>query len=64
MKTDNKKSINEMTSQEPVILSFEGFVIRPFDPWHLWMENPSGEGTQIMRAELLGQLAKMFERNF
>ena len=58
------KSIIEATSQGPVILEFEGFIIRPFDGWHLWMENPAGEGTQIRKAELLATLAKLFDKNF
>jgi len=60
----NPKSITEVTSQEPLICKFEGFIIRPFDGWHLWMENPHGEGTQIMKAEFLGTLVQLFKRNF
>lgn len=58
-----KQSIVEATSKPP-ILEFEGFIIRPFDGWNLWMESPSGEGTQIRKAEFLGTLVKLFERNF
>lgn len=58
------KSIIEHTSQEPIICSFEGFVIRPLDGWNLWMTNPSGEGTQISKLEFVAVLAKLFERNF
>lgn len=49
---------------KPPILEFEGFIIRPFDGWHLWMEHPNGEATQVRRAEFLGTLVKLFERNF
>ncbi len=49
---------------QPPILEFEGFILRPFDGWHLWLEHPSGEGTQIMKAEFLNVIAKLFERNF
>lgn len=49
---------------QPRILVFEGFIIRPFDGWKLWMEHPSGEGTTIRRDEFLGMLIKLFERNF
>lgn len=58
------KSIVDMTTQEPIILEFEGFVVCPFDGWYLWMENPDGEGTQIRKAEFLGTLIKLFEKNF
>ncbi len=57
------ESITEACSQPP-LFEFEGFVIRPFDGWHLWMENPLGEGTTIRKAEFLGTLIKLFERNF
>jgi hypothetical protein len=58
------KSIIDHTSQEPIIMEFEGFIIRPLDGWHLWMENPSGEGTQIRKAEFLGLLVKFFNDKF
>lgn len=48
----------------PPILEFEGFVLRPFDGWHLWLEHPNGEGTTIRKNEFLGVLIKLFERNF
>lgn len=63
MSIDKPKSIIEATNQKP-IFEFEGFIIRPFDGWHLWMENPSGEGTQIRRDEFLGMLVKLFKRSF
>ena len=56
-------SIHDALSQEPVILSFEGFVIRPLDEWHLWMTAPSGEGTQIRKGDLLWLLMKFFNEN-
>lgn len=59
----NKECLSQKCTQPP-ILEFEGFVIRPFDGWHLWLEHPSGEATQVRRAELLGALIKLFERNF
>jgi hypothetical protein len=58
-----KQSINDHLNQTP-ILEFEGFVIRPLDGWHLFMENPSGEGTSIRRDVFLGTLCKLFEDNF
>lgn len=58
-----KDKLSELCNQPP-ILEFEGFVLRPFDGWHLWFENPSGEGTTLRRADFLGMLATLFERNF
>lgn len=60
---EGKRSLTELCSQPP-ILEFEGFVLRPFDGWHLFLEHPNGEGTTVRRAEFLNALAKMFERNF
>lgn len=57
------KKLSELLNQPP-LMEFEGFVIRPLDGWHLYMENPSGEGTQISRAEFLGTLIQLFKRNF
>lgn len=60
---DNKPSLSEKCNQ-PALFEFEGYVIRPFDGWNLWMENPIGEGTTISKLEWLATLAKLFERNF
>lgn len=57
------QSIIELTQGE-VILKFEGFTIRKMDGWHLWMENGSGEGTQIRRDEFLVVLDRLFKKNF
>lgn len=57
------KLLSELCTKEP-ILEFEGFVLRPFDGWRLFLENPSGEGTTVSKAEFLGALIKLFERNF
>lgn len=57
------QSLAALCNQTP-ILEFEGFVLRPLDGWHLFLENPHGEGTQVRRAEFLSVLAKLFERNF
>lgn len=57
------ESLADKCSQPP-ILEFEGFVIRPFDGWHLWMEHPSGEGTTIQKAVFLGALIQLFKRSF
>ena len=62
-KDSPKDSIVEATSKAP-LFEFEGFIIRPFDGWNLWMENPSGEGTQIRKAEFLVMLIKLFKENF
>jgi len=56
------KSIVEACSKPP-ILEFEGFIIRPFDGWHLFIEHPSGEGTTIRKAVFLGALIKLFKEN-
>lgn len=55
--------LSDKCNQDP-ILEFEGFVIRPFNYCHLFMENPDGEGTQISKIEFLVTLKKLFERNF
>lgn len=65
--TDPKPSTPESLAEKcskPPILEFEGFVLRPFDGWHLWLEHPSGEGTTVRKAEFLNLLALVFERNF
>lgn len=59
----NKEKLSAKCNQNP-IMEFEGFVLRPFDGWHLFLESPEGEGTTIMRAEFLATLVKLFERNF
>lgn len=46
------------------ILEFEGFIIRPYDGWNLFIENPSGEGTTIRKDVFLGTLIKLFDNNF
>jgi hypothetical protein len=55
--------LSDKCSQKP-ILEFEGFIVRPYDGWNLFLESPSGEGTTIRRAEFLGMLAKLFKDNF
>lgn len=57
------KKLSEMCNQEP-ILEFEGYVIRPFDEWTLWFENPLGEGTQIRKADFLVLLDRFFNKSF
>lgn len=59
----NNKKLSEILDQPP-LFEFEGFVIRPLDGWNLFMENPSGEGTQIRKAEFLNVLNQLFKRNF
>ena len=49
---------------KPPILEFEGFVIRPFDGRHLWMESPSGEGTTVKKVEFLVLLDRFFKEKF
>lgn len=57
------KKLSELCDQPP-IMEFEGFVLRPFDGWNLFLENPHGEGTSIRKADFLNVLIKLFERNF
>ncbi len=57
------KSIIEHTSQPP-LFEFEGFIVRPLDPWNLWIENPDGEGTSIRKAHFLGWLVRLFKETF
>lgn len=57
------ESLPEKCSQPP-IMEFEGFVLRPFDGWNLWLENPAGEGTTISKAEFLGWLVNLFRETF
>jgi hypothetical protein len=56
-------SINDKLNQTP-ILEFEGFIIRPLDGWHLWMESPSGEGTTVKKVEFLVLLDRFFKEKF
>lgn len=49
---------------KPPIMEFEGFILRPFDGWHLWFENPEGEGMMIRKAKFLGWLIRFFEKEF
>jgi len=57
------ESLVDKCSQPP-ILEFEGFVIRPLDGWHLWMESPSGEGTTVKKVEFLVLLDRFFKEKF
>lgn len=57
------KKLSDLVSQPP-LFEFEGYVIRPFDEWTLWFENPDGEGTQIRKAVLLVLLARFFKDQF
>ncbi len=54
------KSIVEYTQQDPVYLSFEGWIIRSYDGHRLWFESPTGEGTTITRLAFMGYLIRMF----
>jgi len=57
------KSIIDYTSQPP-LFEFEGFIVRPLDPWNLWIENPHGEGTSLPKAHFLGWLIRLFKEAF
>lgn len=58
-----KEKLSDKCNQPP-ILEFEGFVIRPFDGHSLFMEHPNGEGTQVSRMELLLTLTALFQVKF
>lgn len=58
------KSMTDGMNQEPIILDFEGFIVRPYDGWHLWFENPEGEGTLIRKIVFLVAIANLFQRTF
>lgn len=53
-------SIHDKMNQPP-ILEFEGFIIRPFDGWHLYFEHPDGSGTQLRKDVFLGWLLRLFK---
>lgn len=42
------KKISEIANQKPLV-EFGGFVIRPFDNDHYWIECKNGEGMQISK---------------
>lgn len=44
---------------QPPILEFEWFIIRPFDGHRLWIE-VGGEGKTFTKAELMGALCKIW----
>lgn len=63
MTETKQKKLSELCTQEP-IMEFEGFILRPFDEWHLYLENPHGEGTAIQKAVFLGWLVRLFKETF
>lgn len=54
------ESIVDKCSQPPAF-EFEGFIIRPFDEWSVFLENPEGEGTQVTKQHLLGWFVRLFK---
>lgn len=59
-----KESIVAKCTQPP-LMEFDGFyTIRPFDGFHLWIENCHGEGTTVTKLDFLAALNSLFERNF
>lgn len=48
----NDESLPEKCIQPP-IMEFEGFILRPFDGWHLWFENPDGERIQRTSEDII-----------
>jgi hypothetical protein len=55
-----EKSIHDLLNKPP-IMEFEGFILRPFDGWHLWFEHPDGSGTQLRKDKFLGVLIRLFK---
>jgi len=57
------KNLSDLCNQKP-IFEFEGFIIRPFDEWNLFIENPQGDGAQISKQYFLVWLVRLFNENF
>lgn len=58
------KKLSELCNQPP-LLNFDGFyIIRPFDGWHIWLENSHGEGCTIRKQEFLNVLHTLFQKHF
>lgn len=56
---NDETKLSELCNQPP-ILEFEWFTIRPFDGHRLWIEIDGGEGKTFSKAELMGALAKIW----
>ncbi|HEY5236598.1 MAG TPA: hypothetical protein VIJ14_10495 [Rhabdochlamydiaceae bacterium] len=61
--SDPLERLSDQCNQE-MLLEFEGFVIRKFDGWHLWLENPDGEGCTVRKSHFLNILANLFDESF
>ncbi len=59
----HRRSISSISEQMP-LFEFEGFIIKEFDGWNMWMENPCGEGTTISKIAFKNILDKIFKENF
>lgn len=57
---ENLPSIHDLLEQPP-LFEFEGFIIRPLDPWNVFLEHPNGSGTQLRKQHLLGWFIRLFE---
>lgn len=51
-------------SHQPFLFEFQGFAIKEYDGWNMWMENPKGEGTTIPKIKFLNIMKKIFDDNF
>lgn len=52
------------TEQEPCFELFPYFKIRPFDGWHIWLENYSGEGMAVRKAIFVNILQKFWDKEY
>ncbi len=59
----HRRSVTSISEQGP-LFEFEGFVIKEYDGWNMWIENPKGEGTTIPKLKFLNILDKIFKDNF
>lgn len=59
----HRRSINSISKQES-LFEFEGFVIKKYDGWNMWIENSNGEGTTIHKLKFKNILNKLFKDNF
>lgn len=63
MSDDPKLALPSITGllNQPPIMVFEHFTIRPMDGWHLWFEKSDGEGTTIRKIDFLVLLDRFFK---
>jgi hypothetical protein len=57
------ESLSDKCNQPP-IMRFEWWTLRPFDGHNLWLEMDGGEGMQFPKALLMGFLSKLWKERF